>query len=211
MNAWLFVPLYLALGLTCVAGLYLLNWILERRDDAMTLPTDLSATQPEKQHLPSYLTSLVMFLLLWPIWLLLPIALAAENVHRVIARTLTPDATANSSTAADDEPESAPYSTLRAQHGTLLAPLAMAEIEVAATHPAELDGVPHLPFGHLHGAWNAFKARRMPDDEVWRFTAAPHCYLCPSVLDSGPQATRVTGYAALRNGTIVDEFIDGYD
>lgn len=34
-----------------------------------------------------------------------------------------------------------------------------------------LGAVPDLPFGHLHGAWQRFKADLQPEDALWTFSA----------------------------------------
>jgi hypothetical protein len=50
--------------------------------------------------------------------------------------------------------------------------------------------VPSLPFGHMHFGWAHFKTQLLDGDEIWSFMAGDF-----------------QGYASLRQGLIVEEFI----
>lgn len=49
--------------------------------------------------------------------------------------------------------------------------LTLEQIEQREIVEDPLHAVPPLPFGHLHGAWREFLARRPEDSELWFFSA----------------------------------------
>lgn len=79
-----------------------------------------------------------------------------------------------------------------------------AEVERLETVLDPLGAAPSLPFGHLNSAWQAFKTGLAEGDELWQFSALePIC----SVKQAERWTRIAEGYAVVRNGTIVDEFL----
>ena len=73
-----------------------------------------------------------------------------------------------------------------------------------------LGRVPQLPFGHLNLGWQELRAQLRPGDVLWSF-ATPGYPNNGTEEDKRPRYSRPTnvvkGYAVVRNGKIVHEFL----
>ena len=68
-----------------------------------------------------------------------------------------------------------------------------------------LGTVPALPFGHLNQAWSNFLSNMLdPEDELWSFHIPKGSKCGMYGMDSSGD---IAGYAKLRNGQIIEEFI----
>ena len=67
-----------------------------------------------------------------------------------------------------------------------------------------LGFAPEIAFGHLHGPWSKFVSSIQPDEELWSF-------LVPKGAKSGkyqfPAESEITGYARVKQGAVVEEFL----
>lgn len=72
-----------------------------------------------------------------------------------------------------------------------------------------LGNTPALPFGHLNQAWGNFLADMLdPEDELWLFHIHKKSKCGMFGMDSSGD---ITGYAQVRNGQILGEFITESD
>ena len=71
------------------------------------------------------------------------------------------------------------------------------EAEAANTYPPGRGEAP-IPFGRHNALWRAFLAKMQSGDELWTFV---------SDEESWRNLAGRAGYAIVRNGEIVDEFI----
>ncbi len=90
-----------------------------------------------------------------------------------------------------------------ANKGNLKKLMDICEIETEELVSDPLNAAPNLPFGHLNGAWEAFKGKCIEGDEIWSFST-------DMVAESELRAVRwgqlAEGYALLRKGKVVAEF-----
>lgn len=90
-------------------------------------------------------------------------------------------------------------SRLRATPDNLVGMVTLEEVERRERIHDPLDAVPPLPYGHLHKAWERFRADLLPGDELWSFTS-------PCDKDTS-RFTAVRGYTVRREGVIVAEIM----
>jgi len=91
----------------------------------------------------------------------------------------------------------------------LVAKVSPIDAELSSYVNDPLRTVPTLPFGHLNQAWGNFLSNMMePEDELWSFHI-PKGKKCGMFgMDSSGE---ITGYAQVRNGQILGEFITELD
>ncbi len=71
-----------------------------------------------------------------------------------------------------------------------------------------LGRVPEVPFGHLHHAWIKFLANTEPDDLIWFYKIKVGDMITPWYSkQERPSSKSIKGYACLRDGHVVNEFI----
>ncbi len=71
-----------------------------------------------------------------------------------------------------------------------------------------LSRVPEVPFGHLHHAWIKFLANTEPDDLIWSYEIGVGDMITPWYSkQKRPSSKSIKGYACLRDGHVVNEFI----
>ncbi len=71
-----------------------------------------------------------------------------------------------------------------------------------------LGRVPEVPFGHLHHAWIKFLANTEPDDLIWSYKIKVGDLITPWYSkQKRPSSRSIKGYACLRDGDVVNEFI----
>ena len=100
-----------------------------------------------------------------------------------------------------------PNFTCLSEH--LIAKVDPHDAEIASYVIDPLGSVPPLPFGHLNKAWGNFLAEMLgEEDEMWSFYV-------PVGAECGkyrrPASSDIRGYAKLRNGKILGEFITESD
>lgn len=82
------------------------------------------------------------------------------------------------------------------------------EVEAGAKVLDPLGRVPDLPFGHLNKGWLRLRRKVRPGDVMWSFRTSgymPHAD-GPGPRYEGPHSV-LAGYAIVRNGKIVAEFL----
>ncbi len=80
------------------------------------------------------------------------------------------------------------------------------EIESGSMVLDPLGRVPQLPFGHLNLGWRQLRLHLRPGDVLWSFAAPGYSSDRNRPEFSGPTNV-VKGYAVVRNGEIVHEFL----
>lgn len=94
-------------------------------------------------------------------------------------------------------PKREPKTPFAVQLADLVTRLDLDEIERRERVTDPLGAVPDLPFGHLHPAWQAFLARRSPDQAIWSFDAVDREW---------GTAWRLTGYVLVGDAGIGEHF-----
>lgn len=84
------------------------------------------------------------------------------------------------------------------------------EVESESIVLDPLGRVPQLPFGHLNEGWRQLRAHLRPGDVLWRFatpgSTSESAQKSNRLINGGP-VSEVKGYAIVRNGLIVHEFL----
>jgi hypothetical protein len=93
--------------------------------------------------------------------------------------------------------------------GFLIAKIDPCDAEITSYVIDPLNAVPPLPFGHLNAAWGNFLADMLdPADELWSFHI-PKGSECG--IHHFPTTSDIRGFAKVRNGVILGEFITESD
>lgn len=92
-----------------------------------------------------------------------------------------------------------PHPEFTVTRDRLLRRLLLHEIEASEIVMDPLEAAPALPFGHLHSAWETFKASIRADDAIWSFSA-------PWTTEWGRDELR-EGYVIVRGDAIGPHFL----
>lgn len=199
LQTWL-LP-YLGLGVLCLMALHFINWVIGRHSEPDIFEILQEAKQPQVnvkfQRLRAFLLGCVVIPVIWPVVLL---AVLLVIVLKLIDRDKPLGLYTSQDSSPDDCQQSALTSKLIATPSVLMRLVSVSLAEQANTVHA--DGVPPLPFGHLNHAWQLFVARIQDGDELWTFQVS---HPADDGHASAPSVTQ--GFALLRQGQIVDEFI----
>lgn len=179
---------YLALGACAILGNFLyLRFFESPQDSPLSSAPRLAARPSLRSRMSDALGFALAFIVAVAIW---PFLIIPEIKGRMDRRRVE--------TGLPDDPK------FFANKDNLLERVDCADIERKETVSDPLGAAPNVPFGHLNSAWQAFKGRIADGDEVWLFsTLGPSSLTAPTVK----WARIAEGYALLRDGTIVDEFV----
>ncbi len=183
MTLWLIY--YLGAGSAVLLFILLrTKFSLERNQNGSISITTLKTANPNDAKEATF--EFLMFLsviLLWPLFVAMLVIDLVQSSRNKAAEN-------------DEGPK------FTAQPELLLEKLPLAEIEAREIVPDPAGAVPRLPFGHLHPAWCSFKEQIQGGDEVWFFRVTAQDAATSARWSQGAE-----GYALLRDGEIVKEFI----
>jgi hypothetical protein len=102
------------------------------------------------------------------------------------------------------KPKKSPEELLAVKTNFLIEKLSIGQVEAREIYLDPLHATPQIPFGYLNGAWEKFKLTITDEDELWSF-------LVPKGEPVGeyemPSDFEMVGYALVRDGRIVGEFV----
>lgn len=179
---------YLALGACAILGNFLYLKFFEcPQDSPLSSAPRLAARPSLRNRMSDALGFVFAFIVAVAIWPFLIIPEIKGRMNRRRFETGLPDAP-----------------KFLANKDNLLERVDCADIERKETVSDPLGAAPNVPFGHLNTVWQAFKGRIADGDEVWLFSTLGRS----SLTAPAARWTRIAeGYAVLRGGTIIDEFV----
>lgn len=183
-----FLLAYLALGACAILGNYLyLRFVAPPQDSPLSSVRRPASQQSMRCRVSDALGFVFAFFVAVAIW---PFLIIPEIKGRMDRRRVE--------TGLPDVPK------FFANKGNLFQRVDCADIERNETVLDPLGAAPNVPFGHLNTAWQAFKGRIADGDEVWLFSTIGRSSLTAPTAEEGRVAE---GYAVLRDGAIIDEFV----
>ena len=177
---------YLAIGLILSGSMYLIYY---EPKSQFAKDVDVALNGPRSWHykLREALVIPCTLLLITGVW---PIALWMLIVDRLRKQNIKPKKT--------------PEELFAVKPHFLRKKVTVAQAEAQEIYLDPLRVTPALPFGHLSDAWNAFKISIEANDELWTFTVPKGEPIGEYEM---PSDAEMSGYALVRNGKIVGEFV----